>query len=407
MLVGRTCPSVVAPMDVMQGNWIFIAGSHIMMIVAPAICVAGVLFAVVVAWIHSKKWKWSWPSWSSKSNPAPSKSNPTPPKPTPPNPTPVPPKPTPVPPKPVPVPPKPTPVPPKPTPVPPKPTPVPPKPVPVPKPTPVPPKPITPPVATSTRVLDRLPWPAAATDGRSLRLRAILQALKNTHKKSTDPSEDWAPYVYRREAGGDGLTYVLRTSGDLVAKVESFAETWRRGTVLVANMPRLAGMGKVKPYQLDNLRAFVDGAKAWGVCPNVEADRALGSPAAAFAQMQNVPDTTKPNRPMLGYHLTFATCPLPEDAHPSKTPIMDNRFDSFVHEMSHVGCSSGPGCAERSGHGISQACLATSLHRMSHTLGLRAHNYRWKCKADCGNCGTPERPGDPCGPWPETLFRVG
>jgi hypothetical protein len=239
-------------------------------------------------------------------------------------------------------------------------------------------------------------WPStAATDAKSVRLREILKVIKDSHPLSVDPADEWSLVD-----GGGGIAYVLRNKGDMSAKLTSFAEVWRRGKALINNMsrPEIAAFGKVKPAQLALLKNFFASAKKYGVCPNIEIDRDLRTDKhSAFS-----------TRTSSSMPLTFAAYPLGEEnpkfsqkwqSINAPNPAMSNRFDSFVHELSHVGCGGTASCKSNAGHGPDQARLAASLSRISHMLGLRTFNPRWTCPAkECGNCGTWDKPSDPCDP---------
>lgn len=226
-------------------------------------------------------------------------------------------------------------------------------------------------------------WPTQGVDAKSKALIIIRDHLRGIHALSSDVTVDWGIYA---DPSGGGLLYILRRKDDIKAKLKVFKEVMRRGKVLCKKLETDLGP---EHMQAKELRRYFDTELLTGVCPMIECDRGLGAGAGAMASATR------------DFKIVYQEYPLGDEQQKewqSITPVLNNRYDSFTHELAHVACGGRFGKTECKDHGQGWCEMATLMNQTNHLLGLRTFNARWRCQESCGNCGSRTSISAPCRP---------
>ena len=209
-----------------------------------------------------------------------------------------------------------------------------------------------------------VPWPSQGdTSDLARMLNNIINCIKITHHApNVDPRAQWAIYHNSVEFGGDGFLYVLLRTGDIKAKLASYAESWRRATILINNTAK-----KLPDNRVGNLMKFLSVPNRYGgVVPLVES---------------GWPDY-KPRSGAFTYTTTFDNCRMStifslysmQRPTPGQT-ISDKRFGIVIHELSHVACLNSKKIAceglDKTSHGGDQVITDNMLRDIAAAKGLK------------------------------------
>ena len=210
-------------------------------------------------------------------------------------------------------------------------------------------------------------------------LNALAAAISITSKSNMAGHD--TTKLYGLYLGSDGLWYALLKSGDIAAKLKVFVEMNRRATILYRAIRKEWGAGDPRVVKLAQM--YEDP----GVSHYCETDMKVIRYSCAYMSWYGGTPWIFQDFPLCDESWNGDCVKngsgIPVSGWCVKTPPLDNRFDSFVHEMGHAICSFEDGTCND--HGTGWFTTTTDLRRIAHRLKLRSYNVRYDCADECGN----------------------